>query len=56
MLSRGSTTSGSHTWLEAHEADFTGWGIAQSYDYKTISKFQASFSISKWSILVIKKM
>lgn len=36
MLSRGSTTAGSHTWVEAHEADFTGRELTRGYDYKTI--------------------
>lgn len=43
MLSRGSTTSGSHTLSEPHEADFTGREITQGYDYKSISQCHTSF-------------
>lgn len=38
MLSRGSTTPGNHTWLKAHDADFTGREITQDYDHKIISR------------------
>ncbi len=57
MLSRGSTTSGSHTQLEAQKAEFTGGEITQDHNCKTMFQCHASFSVRtvKCALLILNK-
>ncbi len=55
MLSRGSTTPGNHTWLKAHDADFTGREITQDYDHKIISREFFCKDCEMWNISHEKK-